>query len=137
MERNHRCEEVRRRMAGGGEMVPAGRRGQRGGIHAPARGSHRRAEIMHIALLIRDFAPYKLRDTRWCGYFSYDVPEFTWDHRIVEPNAVIDRSTLTQYDLLVCEDETVCSFTGDGPPTAFLTWDGPLSREHYMAKRKQ
>ena len=94
---------------------------------------------LHVALLLRDTAPVMLRerDLRWCGFFSYPVPEFTWDHIFVTADEKMDRSILTSYDLLLVEDETRCTFTGDGPPVVFLTWDGTLSRERYKEKRRQ
>lgn len=92
---------------------------------------------LKVALLIRDHPFYKARETRWCGFFSYPVDEFDWQHVIVTPGAKMDRSTLTDFDVIVTEDETECSFTHQGPPVVFLTWDGSLSPERYQTRRGQ
>jgi len=93
---------------------------------------------LNVGILLRENHHFALRrDLRWCGFFSYAVPEFTWDHIVVERHAIVDRAELTNYDVLICEDETVCSFEGDGPPVVFLTWDSTLSPAHWHTRRKQ
>jgi len=93
---------------------------------------------LNVGLLLREGDRFALRqELRWCGFFSYAVPEFTVDQIVVEPRSVVDCSALTDYDVLVCEDETVCSFEGEGPPIVSLTWDGTLSREHLHRRRRQ
>lgn len=94
---------------------------------------------LKVGLLLRDGDRLMLRlgELRWCGFFSYTVPEFTVEIVTVAHKSVVDIGTLTQYDVLVCEDETFCTFEGDGPPVVSLTWDGTLSQWHLKERRKQ
>lgn len=81
----------------------------------------------------------KRRDNRAMGYFSYAVPEFTWEHFTPGKNFNIDLDDLKAdgYDLVFHEDYPYGSYIGDSIPVIFLAIDSTLSHEHYEVRRKQ
>lgn len=79
------------------------------------------------------------RDNRAMGYWSYDIPEFTWDHFTPGKNFTIDLDDLKAdgYDLVFHEDYPYGNYIGDSIPVVFLSIDSTLSNEHFKVRYNQ
>ena len=73
------------------------------------------------------------------GYFSYDVPEFTWEHITPGKNFNIKWSDYKShdFDLVFHEDYPYGNIVGLDIPYVFLSIDSTLSDEHYRARFEQ
>lgn len=93
---------------------------------------------LRVALVVKGSAATYKRSVRNMGYWSYAVPEFTWDHFYLGDPFVESRSRFNDYDLIFIEDGgNYGEFTGDGPPVAYLVIDSTLSDAHYHARLAQ
>jgi len=78
------------------------------------------------------------RENRNMGWFSYAVPEFTWDHFYLGRYFNRPRGDFKEYDLIYIEDGgNWGSFTGGGPPVVYMAFDSTLSEEHYRIRYEQ
>lgn len=73
------------------------------------------------------------RANRAMGYFSYDVPEFTWNHIIPGKNFSIDCRDLDlkDFDLIFHEDYPYGDYYNRSIPVIFLSIDSTLSEQHF------
>lgn len=75
------------------------------------------------------------RDNRAMGYFSYAVPEFTWEHIIPGKNFKIEFDSLKHkdFDLIFHEDYPYGDYVYGlyNIPIIFLSIDSTLSKQHY------
>lgn len=96
---------------------------------------------LKIALICKN-ENSKKRDDRSMGYFSYDVPEFTWEHFTPGKNFNIDTFALYDkgFDLIFHEDYPYGVYdydSGSALPIVFLSIDSTLSPEHFSARLQQ
>jgi hypothetical protein len=78
-----------------------------------------------------------LRDNRMVGYWSYDVPEFTWEHLPIWKGSdpVSMRGWNRKYDLVFLEDGTWPVWEDRCLPVVFYVVDSTLDRNlHYMPR---
>ena len=75
------------------------------------------------------------------GYWSYEVPEFTWDHFNVGHGFWLDKNELAAkgYDLIVYEDAKISGFFAGVAqiPVAYVVVDSTLSEDHYRHRRHE
>lgn len=94
---------------------------------------------LHVALVHRD--SQRCREGRMVGYWSYEVPEFTWDHFSVRRGFRIDKDKLAAqgYDLIVYEDAKIRGeFVGVADiPICYVVVDSTLSEQHYQHRRRE
>lgn len=91
---------------------------------------------LKIALICKN-ENSKKRDDRSMGYFSYDVPEFTWEHFIPGKNFKLHADTFKGFDLVFHEDYPYGDIIGLNIPYVFLSIDSTLSEDHYKARLRQ
>jgi len=93
---------------------------------------------LKIALICKN-ENSKKRNDRAMGYFSYDVPGFTWGHFTPGKNFIIDLDDLKSdgYDLVFHEDYPYGNYIGDSIPVVFLSIDSTLSNEHSQDRFNQ
>lgn len=93
---------------------------------------------LKIALICKN-ENSKKRDDRNMGYFSYDVPEFTWEHFTPGKNFRISLLDLKSqgFDLVFHEDYPYGDYTGVNIPVVFLSIDSTLTEDHYKARLNQ
>lgn len=93
---------------------------------------------LKIALICKNDNSKK-RDDRSMGYFSYDVPQFTWEHFTPGKNFTLDTQMFKDkgFDLILHEDYPYGNFLNTALPVVFLSIDSTLSKEHYDARIKQ
>lgn len=89
---------------------------------------------LKIALVVKGTPATLKRDDRNMGYFSYAVPEFTWEHHVLNKNT--SAAVFRAYDLVVVEDSSSGLVTHDrhAPPVVFLSIDSTLSDMHYTQR---
>lgn len=93
---------------------------------------------LRVALLHRNSPRLLKRDV--VGWWSYEVPEFEWDHFMVRKGFYTKRSTFAQaYDLIVYEDGKLTGrIERDADlPVAYVVADSTLSEEHYRIRCQQ
>lgn len=73
------------------------------------------------------------------GYWSYAIPEFTWEFVIPGKNFSIDTRYYANqgFDLIFHEDYPYGNFTGHNLPIVFYDIDSTLSKEHRFDRAKQ
>lgn len=93
---------------------------------------------LKIALICKNENSTK-RDDRSMGYFSYAVPEFTWQHFTPGKNFTIKWKDYKEqgFDLVFHEDYPYGNVIGLDVPYVFLSIDSTLSDEHYKARLRQ
>ena len=98
---------------------------------------------LRVALVTKANSPNRLRrDDRSVGYFSYAVPEFTWEHQVVwkKSHTTLDLKKLAarDFDLVFHEDGAWCSYKHLGIPVVYYVVDSTLSDgSHYLPRLKQ
>lgn len=81
----------------------------------------------------------KRRDNRSTGYWSYAVPEFTWEHIVPGKNFSIDCRDLDlkEFDLVFHEDYPYGDYYNQSIPIVFLSIDSTLSKQHFDDRHSQ
>lgn len=81
----------------------------------------------------------KRRNNRSMGYFSYAVPEFTWEHIIPGKNFTINWNDYKSqnFDLVFHEDYPYGDIRKLDIPYVFLAIDSTLSEQHYKDRFNQ
>lgn len=95
---------------------------------------------LRVAFVVKNKKRGFLRSDRAMGWFSYPVPEFTWDHICGSKGGRIDTYKLQAqgYDLIVHEDVGWrMTYRRGGIPVAFLSIDSTLSQAHYAVRYNQ
>jgi len=93
---------------------------------------------LHVALFVKPSPATTRRDDRNMGYWSYSVPEFTWEHFAFQ-NGTADLGRFRDYDLIFHEDAGFCKYLNRqiGPPVVYLAIDSTLSDSHYAKRLDQ
>ena len=93
---------------------------------------------LNIALIVKNENSTR-RDVRPMGYFSYDVPEFTWTHILPGKRFTVDSKELKRkgFDLIFHEDYPFGTIKGNSLPYVFLSIDSTLSELHYKHRVEQ
>lgn len=95
-------------------------------------------EPLRVALIHRESPRLLKREV--VGWWSYQVPEFEWDHYMVRKGFYIRRGTFAQaYDLIVYEDGKISGrIERDADiPVAYVVADSTLSEKHYRLRCEQ
>lgn len=94
---------------------------------------------LKIALIVKNKPGPHERERRNMGYWSYPVPEFTWDHFSPGKDFNIERfSMFKDFDVIFHEDGgNYGIWVGCNPPVAYLSIDSTLSDNHYHARLGQ
>ena len=72
------------------------------------------------------------------GMFSYELPEFTWEHFYVHGLPRVDKKLYKNFDLIFMEDVTQgTKFLGSGPPIIYYSIDSTLTDRHYQVRLEQ
>ncbi len=89
---------------------------------------------LKVALFVKPGAVSAMeREERNMGWWSYDVPEFTWQH--VNGGGTYYTRDYKDYDLLFWEDGGTYGFIHDGgPPVVYLSIDDTLGDPHYFTR---
>lgn len=93
---------------------------------------------LHVALIVKNTPAALARDDRNMGLFSYEVPEFTWQHHVLGKGKAIDTRDFKRggYDLIFVEDGgSYPDFVGHALPNIFYSIDSTLSFENHFAPR--
>lgn len=92
---------------------------------------------LRIAVIVKARRPSVLkRKDRHLGWWSYPVPEFTWEFFGHDPYHPLPlRRFKSAYDLVFVEDPAFVELQGTGLPTAYLTVDSTLSETNHYAPR--
>lgn len=90
---------------------------------------------LHVALVVKSSPSTRERENRNMGYWSYPVPEFTWDHFSFEGGA--DASKLKDYDLIFQEDGGPFEYINRSTPLVYLSIDSTLSDDHYQVRLRR
>lgn len=94
---------------------------------------------LHIAVIVKNQNSTK-RDNRAMGYFSYNVPEFTWEFILPGKRFNFDWQKFKgerQFDLIIHEDYPYGIIKNLNIPYVFLDIDSTLSDAHYRDRFKQ
>jgi glycosyl transferase family 1 len=94
---------------------------------------------LNIAVIVKNANSTK-RDNRAMGYFSYDVPEFTWEFILPGKRFNINWRKFKgerQFDLVFHEDYPYGNIIGLDIPYVFLSIDSTLSEAHYKDRLRQ
>lgn len=93
---------------------------------------------LRVALFIKPSIANVKRDDRQMGWWSYAVPEFTWEH-FTHNGERVDLGKYRDYDLIFHEDAGFCTYENKhaGPPVVYLAIDSTLSDPHYEKRRWQ
>jgi len=94
----------------------------------------------HVAVITKNSAVNFLREGRNSGYWSYPVPEFSWDHVVLGKHGwTCDLENMKQkgYDLILHEDGgNWGTYTNKGAlPLVFFSVDDTLSPQHHKDRR--
>lgn len=96
---------------------------------------------LQIALIVKNKPAAFRREDRGMGYFSYYVPEFSWDHITPGKAFKLDTKDLARrgYDLVIHEDGGAWGeYLGRALPVIYLAIDSTLSHEyHYLPRLNQ
>ena len=93
---------------------------------------------LRVAVIVKPKAS-TARDGRNMGWWSYPVPEFTWEY-LGDLSGLVDRRRFRDFDLIFHEDGgNWCKYSDrrSGPPVAFLSVDSTLSDGHYRVRLEQ
>lgn len=94
---------------------------------------------LRVALLVKSSPSTRERENRNMGWWSYPVPEFTWDH--FSPGANIQneiRKYAADYDLIFHEDGGNWGCYGVSDiPVVYMSVDSTLSDAHYDVRHRQ
>lgn len=91
---------------------------------------------LHVGLVVKPTSPSFERDARSKGYFSYEVPEFTWEHITLGKYFYQDtRALAKQFDIVVHEDGgNWGQYIGNALPIVFISFDDTLSEGHFKER---
>lgn len=95
---------------------------------------------LRVALFVKGTPSGFQREMRNMGYWSYEVPEFTWEHFNLAGGRCEARNRFRDYDLIFLEDlgGNAGTLTGSGgPPVVYLSVDSTLSERHYTDRRNK
>ena len=90
---------------------------------------------LRVALFVKGTPSGFEREMRNMGWWSYPVPEFTWQHFNLAGGRNEARSRFQNYDLIFLEDLSGNAgiLTGNGgPPVTYLSIDSTLSEKAYQ-----
>lgn len=96
------------------------------------------SDSLHIALVVKNTPASFERDNRNMGLFSYEIPEFTWQHIAPGKGTTLDTQELKAqgFDLIFHEDGGAwCDYIGDAIPIAYYAIDSTLSNEFHFKPR--
>ena len=89
---------------------------------------------MKVALVVKASDGTQERENRNMGYWSYPVPEFTWNH-LAFPGKEHDGSQMNNgYDIIFQEDAGPYYFRGVEKPLVYLAIDSTLSDDHLESR---
>ncbi len=88
---------------------------------------------LRVALVVKPSPSTREREGRNMGWWSYTVPEFTWDHFVYE-GFQADANGMVGYDLIFQEDGGPLGFANRKPPLVYLAVDSTLSDAHYQTR---
>lgn len=94
---------------------------------------------LRVAFVVKPSPSTRLRDGRNMGWFSYAVPEFTWEHfDFSDGGRDLTRLRKLGYDLLFHEDGgNFGDYAGNGLPVVYLSIDSTLTPAHLKARQQQ
>lgn len=94
---------------------------------------------LKVALIVKNKPGPRERERRNMGYWSYDVPEFTWEHFSPGKDFVIERfDKFRDFDVIFHEDGgNYGVWGGCNPPVVYLSIDSTLSDNHYHIRFEQ
>lgn len=89
---------------------------------------------LRAALIVKDSPGTRQRESRNMGYWSYPVPEFTWEHFSIGDQRGISRK---HFDLIFHEDAGWGTYTQVGIPIVYMCYDSTLSLDHLRCRQAQ
>lgn len=94
---------------------------------------------LKVALIVKHKPGPRERERRNMGWWSYSIPEFTWEHFSLGKPFNLPRSQFKDYDVIFHEDGSgnYGVWRGNGPPIVFLSVDSTLTDGHYMTRLNQ
>lgn len=94
-------------------------------------------KLLRVLVLVHNSPAALRRETRPVGFWSYDVPEFTWDIRYPGKGALID-THLKGFDLIWEEDGASWpEYKRGGVPVIGYYIDSTLSYENHLLPRQK
>jgi spore maturation protein CgeB len=95
---------------------------------------------LHVALIVKNNSASRERDRRQAGYFSYAVPEFTWEHLSPGKQSQMDTRALKRagFDVILHEDGgNWGAYLGSAIPVIYYAVDSTLSTAHLAQRQEQ
>ena len=90
---------------------------------------------LRVALVVKNSPSTRERENRNMGWWSYAVPEFSWEHFWLGARPVNVERELAGFDLIFHEDGgNWCHYERQNIPVVFLSFDGTLSERHYQER---
>lgn len=94
---------------------------------------------LKVAVFVKDSPGARITgDKRNMGFWSYDVPEFTWKF-FPHNHKLEDLGKFRDYDFIFHEDSGYATYLNKqhGPPVVYLDIESCFSIDHYNARMKQ
>jgi glycosyltransferase involved in cell wall biosynthesis len=95
---------------------------------------------LKVALIVKNKPAPKKREDRNMGYWSYEVPQFEWEHFSPGTPFTRDARDFKDFDLIFHEDGGnwgKWTNTSGGPPIVYMVIDSTLTSDHYRARHAQ
>lgn len=93
---------------------------------------------LHVLVVVKNTPASFERENKNVGYFSYAVPEFTWDYCAPGKDATLDTKSIAQqgYDLIFHIDGGAwCDYIGGALPICYYCIDSTLSDPFHFQPR--
>src|SRR5690606_14013920 len=114
-------------------------RGQRQGVGTAQPGGAA-LKPLHVVLIVKNSPATRERENNQAGYFSYDVPEFTWEYLVPGKGARISLGALQKAGAdVVCHVDggSWCEYAHRTIPVVYYSIDSTLSEAHYWHRLGQ
>lgn len=95
---------------------------------------------LHVALIVKNSPETRKRADNQAGYFSYDVPEFTWEYLVPGKGVRLSLKALQKQGVDICihvDGGNWLEYTHRAIPVVYYSVDSTLSQQHYWHRLAQ